>query len=438
MTGSTGVAFSLPSGAVLGQISGRDASFDDYRCLVCVFLYGGNDSFNMLVPCSSAEYGVYAASRQNLAVPRESLLPVFPVSEDSEYGVHPGMPALQRLFEAERAAFVVNVGPLIAPATKEEYLDHAVALPPQLFSHIDQQAQWHSLAALNESRTGWAGRIADLMKTALGGQQLTRNVSLSGATLFQAGTETQAFTMGSGGPARFVGFSGSEQALHRKRAFQRLVSQDYQSAYLRAYSDIHRRAVEAADALSDAFAKAPPLSVEFPDSDLGHQLRTAAKLIAIRDRLEVKRQVLFTAMGGFDTHDHQLDVQPKLLSDLSEALGAFYAATVELGVEDRVVLFTQSDFGRTLTSNGDGTDHGWGGIQIAIGGSVRGRRLYGHYPSLELGGPDDIGRGRMIPSISTDQYAATLARWFGVPDHDLSLIAPHLENFSRRDLGFFV
>ena len=436
LTGASAASFLLarPHGAI-GQMVGGSGPFNDYRALVCLFLFGGNDSFNMLVPRSTAEYNAYLASRQNLAVAQTDLLPIDALNPDGAlYGVHPSMPGLQTLFAQESAAFVANVGPLIVPTTKAQYAARAVALPPQLFSHNDQQDQWHSLRGRALSDTGWAGRMADLIRQNVANQQLATNVSLTGNSLFQSGADTVAYTMGATGPLAFQGFAGlgGEQ----RRAFERIINASYDSIYARGFAEVQRRAVEAADRVTAAIAQAPPLTTQFPTSSLGQQFQTVARLISVRDRLAMQRQVFLVSGGGFDTHDDQLVNQPALLASVSACLAAFYAATVELGVAQSVTTFTQSDFGRTLTSNGDGTDHAWGGVQIVVGQSVRGRRLFGRYPSLALNGPDDVGGGRLIPSVSADQYAATLARWFGIVDADLARVAPNIGNFAERDLGF--
>jgi uncharacterized protein (DUF1501 family) len=402
-----------------------------------VFLFGGNDSFNMLVPRSTAEYDVYAAARQNLAVPRDQLLPITPtISDGADYGVHPSMPGLGALFEQGQAAFVANVGPLIEPTTKAQYQAQSVRLPPQLFSHNDQQDQWHSLRGRTLSDTGWAGRMADLIRVNVASQQLTTNVSLAGNTLFQSGGDTVAYSMGATGPTQFTGFGATGLQLEQRRAFERIISAPYDSIYARGFAEVQRRAVEAADRVTTAIGQAPPLATAFPASPLGQQLQTVARLIAVRSQLAMQRQVFFVSTGGFDSHDDQLVNQPNLLGNVSACIAAFHAATVELGIANAVTTFTQSDFGRTLTSNGDGTDHAWGGVQVVVGQSVRGQRIFGRYPSLALNGPDDVGGGRMIPAVSADQYAATLARWFGIADAELVSVAPNIGNFNERDLGF--
>ena len=430
--------FAATPGVTYAQVVGSGAPFDDYRALVCVFLFGGNDSFNMVVPNTNAEYSAYATSRQNLAIAREELLPINPLSftpGSEPFGLHPAMGSMQQLFETGAASIVANVGPLIVPTTKDQFFNQSVPLPPQLFSHNDQQDQWLTLRGKTPSKTGWAGRMADLIRTNVAGQQMATNASLFGSNTFQAADETIAYVMGPGGPQQFEGFSPEQRA-----AFDRIVNAQHGSIYERAFAAVQRRAIDAADTVTAAInsPEAQAITTVFPPGQLGTQLQTVARLIAARGQLNMQRQVFFVATGGFDPHDNQNQDQPGLLGGISEAIAAFYRATEELQIQDSVTTFTQSDFGRTLTSNGDGTDHAWGGNQLVIGGSVRGRDIYGVYPVLEIGSDDDVGGGRMIPTTSADQFAATLANWFGIPDVDLDIVAPHIDNFVQRDLGFMV
>jgi uncharacterized protein (DUF1501 family) len=438
-------ALGATPGVSFAQMAGG-GEFTDYKALVCIFLFGGNDSWNMLVPRSDAEYALYAASRQNLAVAQNSLLPVNPIgTTGSPFGFNRAMSEVAGLFEQSRLAVVANMGPLLAPTSLDDYRNQVTFLPPQLFSHNDQQDQWHSLRGRTPSRSGWGGRMADVLADRTNAQTLALNVSLAGQSLFQAGSTTVPYTMGAAGPTTFTGFGDAGLAAARQAAFTSLLNPApaYATIYERAFARTQDRAVRAAETVSAAIAGAQPLTTVFPASSLGAQLNTIARLISVRDRLQMKRQVFFVATGGFDTHDDQLLDQPELYATISQAMGAFYQATVELGVSDRVCSFTQSDFGRTLTSNGDGTDHAWGGVQLVMGDAVRGRSLVGNYPLLRIGarlgadGADDVGGGRFIPTTSSDQYAATLARWFGVAESDIPTIAPSINAFPVRDLGLF-
>ncbi len=440
-TSGAAAMFAATPGLAYSQVVGGAGPFDDYRALVCVFMFGGNDSFNMLVPNTTAEYQAYATSRQNLAIDQADLLPIMRASQPTaDFGLHPSMGGIKGLFDAGDAAFVTNVGPLVQPTTKDAYFNGSVVLPPQLFSHNDQQDQWTSLRGNAQSSTGWAGRMADLIRTGVTEQQMATNASLFGANLLQSADETVAYVMGPGGPIQFEGFSTDPQSIlfEQREAFQRVISAQYGTVYERGFAEVQQRAINAADVVTAAIDSAPPINAVFPQSQLGVQLQTVARLIAVRDRLQMKRQIFFVATGGFDTHDNQLNDQPGLLGGISDAIAAFHAATAELGVENDVTTFTQSDFGRTLTSNGDGTDHAWGGNQLVVGGAVSGQELYGNYPLLAINGPEDVSGGRMIPSTSADQYAATLASWFGIPDGDLNIVAPNLVNFAERDLGFMI
>ena len=428
--------------------------FVDYKALVCVFLFGGNDSWNMLVPTTAAEYNAYAKSRgagtsSSLAVDRAGLLPISiagAASGDTTYGFHPNMPELRDLFNAGRLAVLPNVGPLVRPTTKEQYRSASTTghdLPPQLFSHNDQQDQWHSLRGKLLLNTGWAGRIGDVLASRTESQQIPLNVSLSGQTFFQSSQVVEPYVLGGGGVKNFNAFCCSSVSPGRRLATDAAISgalaSTRNSYYHRGYARVQQRALRYADRLQSALNASPNFSAlpSTPLSWLSTQLRTVAKMISQRSALAMSRQIFFVGIGGFDNHDTQLVDHPKLLTDVSKSVKAFYDAMVEIGMERQVTLFTQSDFGRTLTSNGDGSDHGWGGTQLVVGGAVRGARMYGQYPLLEMDGPLEIGNGIMIPTLSSDQYAATLASWFGVSDTDLGLVAPSIGNFSTKVLSVF-
>ncbi len=455
--GGVAYAFGRTPGTVYAQSVGM-GGFSDYKALVCVFLFGGNDSWNMVVPTSTAEYNAYYTSRSggtasDLSIPQGTLLPINLLVPDqynpsATYGFHPSMTGMQQLFNAGQCAVVANVGPLIQPTTKTQYQQQSVPLPPQLFSHNDQQDQWHSLRGRSLMKSGWGGRVADVLAAQLGGQQLALNVSLAGQTLFQAGNVATPYVMGSAGATTFNGFSVNPPAVPsalqtaRRQAFEAIANASYGDVYQRGFAAVQRRAVQYADQVNTALSGAASFTAlpEGTLSPLATQLRTVAKMIRQRSALSMSRQIFFVSTGGFDSHDNQNTDQPGLLGNISSSLKAFYDAMVEIGMQNYVTAFTHSDFGRTLTSNGDGSDHAWGGVQLVVGGGVLGQRMYGQYPLLQVGtsNPLDVGGGRFIPTTSADQYAATLARWFGVSDTQLVQVAPNINNFTNRDLGFLV
>jgi uncharacterized protein (DUF1501 family) len=450
--GGVAYAFGRTPGTVYAQAVGT-GGFTDYKALVCLFLFGGNDSWNMVVPTSTTEYNAYSRSRgggttSSLAIDQAALLPI-PLATPNQgaqtFGLHPSMAGARDLFAARKLAIMANVGPLIAPTTKTQYQQAATTghpLPPQLFSHNDQQDQWHSLRGKAILKSGWAGRVADVLNAQTGAQQLSLNVSLAGQTFFQAGEVARPYVMGAAGATTFQGFGATGVNLARRTAFENVAKASYGSVYERSFATVQQRAVQFADRVNTALSGARSF-VALPDagatlSPLQTQLRTVAKMISARASLSMSRQIFFVSTGGFDSHDDQNNDQPGLLGNVSTSIKSFYDALTEMGMENSVTLFTHSDFGRTLTSNGDGSDHAWGGVQLVAGGVVRGGDIYGQYPVLETNGVQDVGGGRLIPTISADQYAATLASWFGVADADLSKVAPNIGNFAQRNLGFLV
>lgn len=443
--GGLSCAMGLP-GTIAAQTLGT--GFSDYKALVCVFLAGGNDSWNTFVPASNAEYGAYSRSRggtngSGLAISQSDLLKV----DDGQYGFHPSMEGMRSMYNSGDCAVIANVGPLIMPTTPAQFKDASVGLPPQLFSHNDQQDQWHTLRGERLSTSsGWAGRIADGFGSRLGAQQLPANISLAGTTLFQAGDLTTPYVMGAGGATTFDGLDPGDTI---SRTFQDIATAPYENIYQRGFGDVQRRAFEFSDTVTQNLGAARDfqafsdfLGADDLDADLNLglavQLNTVAKIISRQSQLSMSRQVFYVQLGGFDTHDNQNNEQPLLLESVSRSMKAFHDAMGEINMQNSVTAYTASDFARTLTSNGDGSDHGWGGVHFAVGGSVNGGEIYGNYPILELGGELEIGRGRFIPTISSDQYSATLASWFGVDDQNLSGIAPGIGNFpfAERNLGF--
>jgi uncharacterized protein (DUF1501 family) len=444
--GGVAYAFGRTPGTVYAQTVGT-GGFSDYKALVCVFLFGGNDSWNMVVPTSDADYNPYYTARSggttsSLAIDKAVLLPITTTTalpNGLTLGLHPGMSGVQQLFQAGRAAIVSNVGPLIRPTTKTQYQTAGWDLPPQLFSHNDQQDQWHSLRGKALLKSGWAGRVADLLAAQVSSQQLPLNVSLAGQTLFEAGNVATPYIMGSNGATTF-NFGAGASVAGRRQAFEAIANASYNTVYERGFANVQKRAVQYADLVNTSLGGAR-IFTALPDSNAGlsslqQQLRTVAKLISVRTTLSMSRQVFFVSTGGFDSHDNLLTDQPVLLDTVSAALKSFYDSLTEMGMESAVTAFTHSDFGRTLTSNGDGSDHAWGGNQLVVGGAVHGGEVYGTYPSLAINGPQDVGGGRLIPTTSSDQYAATLARWFGVTDAQLPQVAPNVGNFPQSTLAF--
>jgi uncharacterized protein (DUF1501 family) len=407
----------------------------DYRALVCVFLSGGNDAWNTIVNLD--DFGSYAATRPSIALTAESLLPIKPASDGRNFGFHASLAGLHALWAQQKLAVLCNVGTLVEPISRAEYLSVPALRPPNLFSHSDQVYEWQTGIAAPRLSTGWAGRTGDHTVTLNGPGLLPTIVTLSGASVFGKGAVARAFEMTPQGTVALSGFSDTTNSQNRYAAMRDLLALDRDVPFVRAVGDTMSKALDTNALISEALNAAPPLQTVFPVSSLGSQLAMVARLISARNFGNMHRQIFFVSLGGFDTHSGQLGAQASLLSELSEALSAFYAATLEMGVASEVTTFTNSDFGRTYSSNGPGTDHGWGSCQFVLGGAVRGGDLYGAWPTLALGGPDDSGSiGRFIPRISVDQYAATLATWYGLPVADLGAVFPNIGHFDTANLGF--
>ena len=423
------------------------APLTDFKSLVCVFLYGGNDGNNTIVPAAGSDYAQYAATRAFLAVPQRSLLPLLPLvpppGDSRPWGLHPNLKAVQGLFNAGRAAVVANVGPLVAPVSREEYLRGSAAVPPQLFSHSDQTVHWQTSLPDQPVKTGWGGRVADLLHSLNENARLSMSISVRGTNTFQIGNLVTQYQVTPEGPVGLATYVPADQGADAtSNALRALLARSYGNLFERGYSRIFGRALDSQEQLAGALAAAPALTTRFPETDLGMQMQMIARLVSVREALGLRRQVFFCAGQGYDTHGSQIGtsaldgIHAELLAELDGALGAFDAAMRELGVAETVTAFTASDFGRTYIAKGNGTDHGWGGHHFVLGGAVRGGRFYGQIPTLAVNGPDDAGEGRWIPTTSVDEYAATLARWFGVAESDLPLVLPNLRRFAAPDLGF--
>lgn len=434
--GSSSVLATLGGLATMGSAAAAGGS--GYRALVCVYLYGGNDAFNLIVPTDNTGYAAYQNARVKLAIAQSSLLPITPKTSDGHsYGLHPSVPELQSLFATGKLAVVANVGTLLAPTTRADYLS-GNNLPPQLFSHYDQTNQWMTSRPESTELTGWGGRIADLLQAQNQANGLSMNISLDGNNVFQSGNSVLPYAIDAqAGAQDFDGLTASDPAA-RLTAFQSMLDQGSVSANLleQQQAGVVKQSRAVGNTLRTALSQAPALKTVFPNSGLAQQLKMVAQLIAVRSQLGATRQVFFVSMGGFDTHDNQPTEQPRLFAALSQAISAFYNATVELGVANAVTTFTQSDFGRTLTNNDNGTDHGWGSHHLVLGGGVGGGDIYGTMPDLTIGGANDADLGRIIPTTSTYQYAATLGQWLGASSGDLATLFPNLKRFGKTNLGF--
>lgn len=409
----------------------------DYKALVCVFLYGGNDANNTVIPFDTKGYANYSSLRGPLALDQGTLL-TLPGLQN--YALHPSLPEIQKLVNSGQAAIVANVGTLLQPTTRANYLAGKVTNPSNLFSHPDQQQEWQNASQSGMTATGWAGRISDVLGASHNsGASIPMVTSVAGDTLFCNGSATTPVAVS---PGNLTGASCSEGSFcsTRAAAAQSLVTFNSGLSLVQADNGITANSYKYAKSLADATASASPLKTVFPTANgLGAQLQQIAQLIAVRSALGVDRQIYFCGIGNFDTHSTQLTTQATLLSQISAAIGAFYQATQELGVSNQVTTFTMSDFARTMQPNSNGgSDHGWGSHHFVVGGSVLGNRMYGTYPTLALAGPDDSGsNGRWIPSTASVQYASTLAQWFGVDASQLATVFPTLSGFgTNTKLGF--
>ena len=410
----------------------------DYKALVCLFLFGGNDANNAVIPLDANGYATYASARGALALPRVSLLPLKQQKSDGrEFAFHPQMAEMQSLFHAGKLGIVANVGTLVAPITRAQFRAGGAAVPHQLFSHADQSLQWQTSVSDKPTRTGWGGRTADLLQSLNGDSKISLTLSIAGSNMFEVGNRVFPYQVSPQGSIALNGLSGSPNANVRRDAFKSLLALPHHNLLEQAYADTVSRSIEDTELLSSALGGLTPLKTEFRPGGLGAQLSMVAKLIAARRELNMRRQIFFVAVQGYDTHGRQLPAQANLLGELSHGLGAFYKATEELGVAEQVTSFTASDFGRTFPTNGNGSDHGWGSHHFVVGGAVRGGRMFGTFPTLAVDGPDDTGRGRWIPTTSVDEFSATLATWFGVSASDLPTVLPNIGRFAHPDLGFF-
>ncbi len=434
------------------KLAGHLAAADpgsDHRALVCLFLSGGCDTFNVLVPRGTDEYNEYKTVRGGIALPQNALLPINPtVSPGLSLGLHPGLPGIQSLFESGKAAFVANVGTLVERVTKDDYNadDGTKRFPLNLYSHSDQVEQWHTAMTDVRSAKGWAGRAADLIHGQNTNQTVSMNISLTGSNIWQSGDNTLEYTVSTDGAIGLEGYDPNDTnewstVPIRTRAVDSQLALQYQHLLSQAFNTKKVAALDAYTLFNDAVNVTLPNTVTFPDSYLAAQFQMVAKAIAGHTALGQARQTFFIEYGGWDHHDGVIENQAQMLPEVDAAVKAFFDCLAALGLANNVTLFTASDFGRTLTTDNDGADHAWGGNHLVVGGAVNGKRIYGQYPQLYVDSPLDVGRGRLIPQVSVDEYFAELALWFGVPRSDLHLVLPNLGNFysvggSGSPLGF--
>ena len=456
---TTAMPLAVSGGSMLSALTSMNARAIDtggYKALVCVFLFGGMDCHDTVIPYDQASYSRYAKIRSSLlasyaAVPggssrlRSALLPLEPNSADfggRQFGLPSQMRALHNLFSSGQAALVGNVGPLVTPTNRATYKGSDAALPKRLFSHNDQQSTWMSFGP-EGTQLGWGGGFGDIAtRSAANGTNIFSQISTFGNTVFLSGDSVGPYQVGPSGVPPIVLFDQLGQQV--PASLEDIIRSHFSSSdanrsnlFERDVANLNQVSFEANAVLGNALQTAPDFNTQFPASRLGGQLSAVAKTIAVRDALGTSRQIFFVGLGGFDTHSAQATSLPPLQQDISDSIAAFYAATQEMGLASDVTTFTAADFGRTLTVNGDGTDHGWGSHHFVVGGAVKGGDIYGDIPEAVLGHSQDAGNGRLIPSVSVEQLAAPLGGWYGLNPEEISQVLPGLKAFPEAGLNLF-
>jgi len=406
---------------------------NDYKALVCILLSGGNDSYNMLIPKGNNEYADYANVRTNLAIPQNELLPINPTNSDGKtYGLHPNLGKMKTLFDNEQLGFVANIGTLVEPTTLSSF-NRKTKLPLGLFSHSDQRNHWQTSLPQSRNVNGWGGRLADILYTTNANQAISMNISLDGINLFQQGKNINSYIVNPKDKGAVLLNQSDNKGFYqtlKRQTLDSLLETEYTNILQKAYNSTIINSKSNSFEFNAALANGKPIvNTSFGEDKLSERLSMVAKTIAAKDALNVNRQTFFVQLGGFDTHDDFLLDHGILMTELANALSSFNDALIELGLENQVTTFTISDFARKLVSNGNGSDHAWGGNAIVMGGAVKGKAIYGHYPDLYLGNTLDGGTGRIIPTTSCDEYFAELALWFGASSGDLHHILPNITNF---------
>ncbi len=414
---------------------------NDYKAMVCVLLRGGNDSFNMLIPKEVNKYNVYANTRTNLAIPQADILAL----NGSDYGLHPMMTGIQELYNNSQLSFLSNIGTLIEPVTRPQLFTDESLVPLGLFSHSDQVQQWQTSVPNDRTAIGWGGRIADMFNSLNANPSISMNVSLNGNNIFQTGESATEYVLDrEDGAVGIIGFDDPNANAYldlRNRALTNIIDAQYDDIFQKTFIDVIKNSTEANSIVSEGLAQAPFLDDLFSDTDFSASLQMIARMISSREHLGARRQIFFVELGGWDNHTELLNSHAALLQELSNGMKEFNDALTRIDANDCVTTFTCSEFGRTLTTNGEGTDHAWGGNVMAMGGPVRGGQIFGEYPTLELGSELDLSlrpdnsTGILIPTLSVDEYFAELALWFGVSASDLSTIFPNIGNFYNTSSG---
>ncbi len=448
--------------SMLGNSKAYAADVSSYKAIVCLFLLGGQDNYDTILPYDQASYDLYASHRTGLlsdyeALPggstraRNRLKELTPANAadfgSRKFALPEALDPLKSLFESGNAAILGNVGPLIEPMDSDEFKNGLKTKPNRLFSHNDQQSTWMS-SAPEGAVGGWGGKLVDAAQSnGANSDNFFAGISTFGNTVFLSGQNTRQYILNTQGPPEVAGLKNLDNRLLMSQAgnarAMELLEEQYRdmgalrnNLFERDLASITDRSFTANEKFSKALKTNPALTTRFPYTGVGRQLKSVAQAINIRSTLGMGRQVFFVGMGGFDTHASQAYALNGLQSQYAQAIAAFYQATIDMGVQNDVTLFTASDFGRALVENGNGTDHGWGSHHFIVGGAVKGNKIYGDIPPFDLGHANDVGNGRLVPNISVEQYAATLGKWFGLTDSELLSALPALANFTERDLGF--
>ena len=398
----------------------------DYKAMVYFFLAGGNDGFNTLMPKSGTAYNEYANTRSNVALSQPEILSI----GNGDYGVHPSLQDVQTQFNVGELAFLTNIGAMIEPMTKEEYNNETKQIPLGLYSHSDQQKHWQTGKPHIRTNIGWGGEIADLLGSNNTNQNISMNISLSGSNIFEYGNNSIEFSINEDGAVKPKGWDATwGHNPQRRAATDSILTAVYTNMYRKTYADIFKGSIQAAEEFENAISQVAEFNTQFSEFYISQQFKMIAKTIAARDILGFQRQIFFIQYGGWDHHNNLLDGQAAKLTNVNNALQEFNEVLKELGVFDNVATFVISEFGRRLTSNGDGTDHAWGSNVIVMGGKVNGNTLYGTYPSLAINSDRYVHNGALIPTMANDSMFAELAMWFGVDQADLVTLFPNLGNF---------